>query len=110
MARVRLPNSRRHAHRTSQAMSDNAIRVGDLVRVARGMPCCGHPTGAEGMIFAVRSIEHTYGEYCDFCNRLDPEDVANGCAGRLGIDLSRLRKIPDLWELDEAERKESLSA
>lgn len=87
-------------------MSDKAISVGDLVRVVRGMPCCGHATGAEGMIFVVRSIEHTHSEYCNFCRRLDPEDVANGCEGKLGIDISRLRKIPDLWELDEAERKQ----
>jgi hypothetical protein len=86
------------------------INVGDLVQVVRGMPCCGHATGAEGMIFVVYSIKDCSGEYCVFCNALLPPVTAHGCPGRRGINIPRLRLIPRLWELDETEYKEELSA
>jgi hypothetical protein len=88
----------------------SGIAVGDLVVVARGMPCCGHRTGAEGSIFVVSAIEPYAQEICISCKAPLPLPTAFGHRGGKGFDLPRLRRIPPLSELDEAEHKEETPA
>jgi len=85
------------------------IKVGDLVVVARGMPCCGTRTGREGTIFVVSSIVLCPDVICLVCKAPLPPPTAFGSRWK-GFDLQRLRKIPPLWELDETEHKDELPA
>ena len=76
------------------------IKVGDLVRVARGMACCGALTGAEGKIFVVKEIGWIDPGKCSACGFIETVPAASGCPNTLPIDLPRLEKIPPLSELD----------
>jgi hypothetical protein len=87
----------------------SGIAVGDLVVVARGMPCCGARTGAEGTMFIVNAIYPCPDEFCIFCKASLSPSTAFGSRGR-SFDLPRLRKIPPLAELKETEHKEETPA
>lgn len=80
------------------------IQVGDLVIVVRGMPCCGHLTGAEGKIFEVTAFHTlTQDELCENCYTLLPKELAShGLQDYRPIANSRLQKIPPLSELESS--------
>ena len=79
-------------------MSDETIRINDLVMVVSGMRCCGTKTGQEGKVFKVISINKNGGfGSCIACGK-----VAFGLDGAKGlygdkygtaIDVDRLKKI-----------------
>lgn len=70
------------------------IKKGDLVMVVRGNPCCGHQTGAEGMVFIADYVSVEGRDFlCDGCDRPLPGDWVSGCPGRMGIYAGRLTKI-----------------
>ena len=84
------------------------IRVGDLVVVVRPSQCSGSNHNL-GLVFTVTDIKRG-GEIpgkCFFCGGDHPEyDFALFAEMPDGwIPLRRLRRIPPLAELDEAERK-----
>jgi len=82
------------------------IEVGDTVWVATGMPCCGHPTGAEGKFFIVKSIKANYAaEPCGFCNVPYDGPAARGLQWTGAIDFPRLRKVPPIAESTEEQRE-----
>ncbi len=89
-------------------MSDNAIRVGDLVVVVK-RHC---DPSRLGYIFVVQQIQLGTTSRCSRCG----SGVSAARMVRVEFDPSDgkwwaypdtwLRRIPPLWELDEAERKE----
>lgn len=89
-------------------MSDNAIRVGDLVCVVR-FPCCG---ACLGVVMTVTRFLSTESDYqCSKCKHWHglaylPTAIDDTKIGNRHFPLSWLRRIPPLWELDEAERKQ----
>lgn len=92
-------------------MTDKTIRAVDLVYVARGMVCCGHPTGAEGRSFIVSEIvPGSHLDHCNYCDAVVPAPAAKGCPGRMGIDLPRLIKIAPPALPESIEHKEESHA
>lgn len=86
------------------------IKVGDLVQVWRGKPCCGW-YGRLGEIYVVIAFRITGDERCSQCGT-----PANGVTNALGWEhdagysLYRLKKIPPLNELDDVKREEEVNA
>ena len=68
------------------------IKVGDLVMVVRGNPCCGQSYSL-GKIFCVAEIDTVYGSTCTFCGA--PVEYALPAAFRNVGDMtgSQLRKL-----------------
>ena len=73
----------------------NEIKVGYLVMVVRGMPCCGANTGAEGVPFKVTRLEYFDNERrCNYCRADRPAIYsAHGFIGRRAIEITRLIRI-----------------
>jgi hypothetical protein len=91
------------------------IKVGDLVMVVRGMPCCGALTGAEGHVFTVTAIRGCLTNTRNRCNECKDNTVANDAAAnghptRPPIQLSRLKVIPPLENLEHTTTKEEVTA
>ena len=68
------------------------IRVGDLVMVAYGMPCCGVMTDTNGTFFTVKALAGPTLADCLFCKTASPDSP---CAfdGFQFYDICRLKKI-----------------
>ena len=71
------------------------IKVGDLVIVVRGNPCCGQ-SSILGKIFYVAEIDTVYGSTCTFCGA--PAEYALPAAFRnvgdiTGTQLRKLKRI-----------------
>lgn len=84
------------------------IKVGDLVVIARPTPCCGNE-GNVGIVFVVSGID--YGGSCSYCSR--PHPRAAGAFGKSDghmTQVSRLKRIPPLKELDDVKRDEEIHA
>lgn len=89
------------------------IKAGDLVWVARGMTCCGYLTGAEGMYFVVSGVRSgRTGTGCLQCGDGASARVmcADGCPGRRGIELGRLKKIDPPALPESITEKEGITA
>jgi hypothetical protein len=86
---------------------DKPISVGDLVVVVRGMPCCGALTKRNGLFFKVSAISPDNGAACDSCGKIGGEMHAKDENG-LRFDISRLKRIPPLSELESEKRDEDL--
>ena len=84
------------------------IKVGDMVVVVRGMPCCGHSTPMQGHIFRVAQIrERTMTRFpCLYCAAESDNPAALG--GEKPVDLCRLKRIPPLSELEGERTQEDL--
>lgn len=89
-------------------MSDKPISVGDLVVVVKPLYCCGADHGV-GFHFVVRDIHPGQLAYCQKCGKEDQlGDYAD--SGEAGwCDLSRLKRIPPLEELEGEKRDEKLT-
>lgn len=92
----------------SPARSEQPIAVGDLVQVVKPKPCCGS-TASMGQIFRVANIRG--GDWvlgpCWHC-RADlcvphAQDPADG----LWAEISRLKRIPPLSELEGQRTEET---
>lgn len=77
-------------------MSDD-IKPGDLAVVIKPTVCCNNPS-AIGVILKVLSISHD-DSWCVHCGRHRQGLRAHSSFG--GGDLSRLKKIPPLAELED---------
>ena len=83
------------------------LMVGDLVRIVRGTPCCGH---CHHMDWFVR-IEHLGPFYaaiktvtcwhCGSVNSCDLDVNFNGGGHRLVVSAKQVKLIPDLAALEE---------
>lgn len=84
-------------------MSDN-IKVGDLVYVAKPMPCCGS-THSMGYVFRVQEIiTLPFAVSCKFCEADIEDSTSAVCEQRIGHSIFRLRKFDPLSDPTEAER------
>lgn len=86
----------------------SAIKSGDSVFIARGMPCCGTLTGAEGTMFAVTCVRPVNGLECATCGADSRGVLVADGHRRRGIAISRLIKLPD--ELETITRDEEVTA
>ena len=92
-------------------MKDETIRVGDLVMVVRGLPCCGKGVKF-GATYTVSKIVLETKVHCNYCGHKYAEvnvAVSEHFGGR-GVMLSRLKKIhpPELPEtVDERQEVEA---
>lgn len=89
-------------------MSDNAIRIGDLVYVSGGCHC------HDGFTFTVLGfVDWDAPDWLLICDSPRKHYVSYrgrfAKSGKRAIPLPWLRRIPPLAELDEAERKEEIS-
>ena len=86
------------------------IKVGDLVQVVRGMPCCGKITQLMGTVFKVSALVDNEGTTCITCGaivkRIDPISVRGH--PQFAFQLSRLKRIPPLSELEGERTEETL--
>ena len=86
------------------------IEVGDLVQVVRGMPCCGATTKLMGVVFKVSSLVDNEGTACSSCGaivkKVDPTSVTGHPI--FAFQLSRLKRIPPLSELEGQRTEETL--
>lgn len=71
----------------------SAIKKGDLVIVARGMTCCGTPTGTEGTIFVVTRFTNANPQKCLSCGAITSIAGATGDGVKQPYDIDRLKKI-----------------
>jgi hypothetical protein len=79
----------------------SAIKVGDLVMVVRGMPCCGRDTRALGMTYVVGKIYEYQNHYCSYCKAPLGTGLAAVASGsNVGVANHRLKRIPPLDELE----------
>ena len=84
------------------------INVGDLAVIVKPLPCgC---SASLGLIFLVERIERceTYG-YCVYCKQKTfPAGVCVVAHGDFYTEVSRVKRIPPLDELESAKQKEDL--
>lgn len=83
-------------------MSDKPISVGDLVVVVRGTRCCG-VAGNIGLVYRVALIRPEAHWHCTYCRSHEREPLVAAASHINGYQLSRLKRIPPLDEL-ESER------
>lgn len=91
------------------------IKVGDMVMVVRGAPCCGQMMGFSlGSVFSVLETKHWDNVDCLCCGKHWPNgaDAVGlwpvGNSNNSGVDASMLKKLPPLSEDDEMPRVENL--
>ena len=86
------------------------IAVGDLVQVVRPTLCCGS-TSTLGYIFRVDNF-YSGPQGPRFCchRRVDEEVLARREKEYEGWEISRLKRIPPLEELERETRKEEIEA
>lgn len=99
-------NASGEAMKSSSRTPSEPITVGDLVQVVRGHEC------DLGLVFTVASIEHwQLGWYCPKC-RVESYApyTAVGPAGFPGdgVDITWLKKIPPLSELEGVKTEEDI--
>ena len=82
------------------------IKVGDLVQVARGMPCCDATTPMQGHIFNVSGFKEVAGR-CKTCGARAYAEMA-AVGGQLPVDVVRLKRIQPLEELEGQRTEEKL--
>ena len=85
---------------------DKPISVGDLVQVVKPRVCCGDASGL-GKVFKVGGF-HT-GSFCMACG-IVAVDVAEIAGDFRSCEISRLKRIPPLEELDDLKRDEEITA
>ena len=87
-------------------MSD--IKVGDLVVVVRGAPCCGN-TQHLGLVFRVAVIFPLEG-HCNHCGEEPPPQYGADyeLESDSGFSLSTLKRIPPLSELEGERTQEDI--
>lgn len=86
---------------------DKPISVGDLVVIVKSRECCPERSRF-GFIFMVERIE-TDEFRCTYCKKdhLGLRTIAWG-SGKTGADISRLKRIPPLGELENSEWADKL--
>jgi hypothetical protein len=82
------------------------IKAGDLVIVIRGQHCCGGTGRSLGKIRSVTEIRHGMMR-CRECNARHERTYARTSVGK-SYDISRLKRIPPLSELEGERTKEDL--
>lgn len=75
------------------------IKAGDSVWIAEPTYCCGS-TKALGRVFVVAEVRLADAIYCPSCRGYAPKALCATRGGNKVIELSRLRKIPPLSELE----------
>lgn len=88
-------------------MSD-PIKAGDWVVVVKPTMCCGNTT-AIGWVFEVAEVALQKGMFCTHCNHRGEWDAARNDRWD-GFELSRLKRIPPLSELDDVNLQEEVHA
>ena len=85
-----------------------SIKVGDLVMVAKPMPCCGN--GVFGKVFQVVYIKNEKAR-CPYCKKLDEMSCAgfDGQYLTTGYPIDRLIKIDPPSLPESLEREKELS-
>jgi len=74
------------------------IKIGDLVQVVRGKPCCGHPVKYMDVFIVTGTsfwVPHPF-DYCLYCGATPPAGLLAGGAYHekdYGIFVSMLKKI-----------------
>ena len=88
-------------------MSDKPISVGDLVVVVRD--CCGM---RPGLIFTVNSFFQAKGRKCMYCGEKVMGTLVDGVEDQenYGGEISWLKRIPPLSELEGEQRREEIEA
>ena len=88
--------------------SRTELKDGDLVQVVKPVPCCGRTTPMQGHIFKVTSIDVAIPGYrCNYCAVICPAE-ASAHGGEKPVDLSRLKRIPPLDELEGVRTEENI--
>jgi hypothetical protein len=85
------------------------IKVGDLVVVVRGMPCCGSDTKSLGKTYVVSDIIEYKDNYCLNCNVWLGSGLAAMYAIGRAVANNRLKRIPPLDELERDQIVKELS-
>jgi hypothetical protein len=85
----------------------SAIKVGDLVVVNRPTECCRNPY-ALGFTFVVRDVVVHTGR-CHHCKTRETKIVAGGHP-LCDFNVSRLKRIPPLDELETTKHDEEITA
>ena len=85
------------------------IAVGDLVQVVKPTLCCGS-TATLGYIFRVDNFYSGPHGPCWRCHRVGKEVLARRGKENDGWEISRLKRIPPLEELERETRKEEIEA
>ena len=83
------------------------IKVGDLVQVVRGVPCCGG-FNKLGVTFKVVRFLTLSGRICGWCGVTTTRNNACGSGMVSGYDVARLKRIPPLEELEGERTEETL--
>lgn len=80
---------------------DDVIRVGDLVVVWRGMPCCGMLIDSHGHIFKTTAKASKYGPDIEcYCGAIVNRDGWFGASSGYAIHSHCLKKIKGFPELE----------
>jgi hypothetical protein len=89
---------------------DKPISVGDLVMVMRQSACiCPNESKIIGHVFTVTNLR-VIGGLCQACGRpLAIANVAIGHSGGGDVEVSRLKRIPPLEELDDVKKDEEIT-
>ena len=87
-------------------MSDRPIQVGDLVQIVRGTRCCNKP-GHVGLIYTVTRMKSSKW-HCSHCNSEESELLVAGVGHMNGYEMSRLKRIPPLEELEGEKTEKDL--
>lgn len=83
------------------------IKVGDLVQIVRPTTCCGDEN-ATGLVFVVQAISVT-DWWCE-CGASGDDCVHAMHQDGECVELSRLKRIPPLSELDDVKQDEEITA
>jgi hypothetical protein len=89
---------------------NSPIKVGDLVQVVRGKPCCGYIGPKTGTYFIVTAIVNRGIKACPNCHKESVFIKLLDGSGQKGWRIERCERIPPLAELEQAEDKEELPA
>ena len=85
---------------------DKPIAVGDLVQVVRLSVCCGN--GRLGRIFTVAKLIDTSHISCTACGaKYHRINAVADERGSVGINITRLKRIPPMSELEGAQSEET---
>ena len=89
---------------------EKPISVGDLVQIIRPRGCCPQHSKLGG-VFTVTGVRSDRPLECCYCKRL--MDVAHAefsVFPDLWVEVSRLKRVPPLEELDNVKREETADA
>ena len=83
------------------------IKPGDMVQIVRPTYCCGSDEKL-GLVFRVERMEADVLR-CN-CGHVHPREVHVELPNGWWIELSRLKRIPPLFELDDVRQDEEITA